>query len=80
MLQSACNVHKCAKMCKNEPGQWKVQYYKMYYITFAFKISINMHKCAKLRALSKNEPKDETNVHKAATNVHKAQQMYKKCA
>ena len=30
-----------------------------------------MQKCAKLRALSKNEQKDETNVQKDETNVHK---------
>ena len=30
-----------------------------------------MQKCAKLRALSKNEQKDETNVQKDETNVQK---------
>ena len=58
-------------MCKNEPDRRKVQYYKMYCLTFVLRICINMQECAKLRALSKNEHKDEANVPKDETNVQK---------
>ena len=39
-----------------------------------------MQKCAKLRALSKNEQKDETNVQKDETNVQKDETNVQKYA